>query len=114
MRLPDVLEGCQVRITTTRVVSGEAAALRILDGRRLRRPLDTLGFLPAALPVVRGMLRHGEGLILVTGPTNSGKTTTVYSMLHGLDNGERNIVTIEDPVEYCHPVVPSNGRRPAA
>jgi hypothetical protein len=49
------------------------------------------------------MLRHGEGLILVTGPTNAGKTTTVYSMLHALDNGERNIVTIEDPVEYDMP-----------
>jgi len=101
LRLPDILDGYQVRITTTRVVAGEAAALRILDGRRLRRSLDTLGFSPAALTVVRGIVRHGEGLILVTGPTNSGKTTTAYSMLHELDDGERNIVTIEDPVEFA-------------
>lgn len=94
------LSGYEVRITTTRVVGGEAAALRLLDSRRLRRPLDSLGFSPPALALVHGILRHVEGLVLVTGPTNSGKTKTVYSMLHELDNGERNIVTIEDPVEY--------------
>jgi hypothetical protein len=100
LHLSGPLAGYEVRITTTRVVGGEAAALRLLDSRRMRRPLDSLGFSPAALALVHGILRHGEGLVLVTGPTNSGKTTTVYSMLHELDNGERNIVTIEDPVEY--------------
>ncbi len=100
LRLPSALEGYQVRLTTARVVEGEAAALRILDSRRLRRPLDALGLSSAALGLVQGMLDHGEGLILVTGPTNAGKTTTVYSMLHALDNGERSIVTIEDPVEF--------------
>lgn len=103
LKLPNSLAGYQVRITTARVVEGEAAALRILDSRRLQLPLSTLGFSDAALEQVRAMLRHGEGLILVTGPTNAGKTTTVYSMLHELDNGQSSIVTVEDPVEYEMP-----------
>jgi len=103
LQLPAALMGYDVRLTTARAADGETAALRILDSRRLRLPLDSLGFSPAALSLVDTMLRHGEGLILVTGPTNAGKTTTVYSMLHELDNGERNIVTIEDPVEYEMP-----------
>jgi type II secretory ATPase GspE/PulE/Tfp pilus assembly ATPase PilB-like protein len=103
LRLPAGLAGYEVRLTTARAADGETAALRILDSRRLRLPLDGLGFSPEALVLVQAMLRHGEGLILVTGPTNAGKTTTVYSMLHELDNGERNIVTIEDPVEYDMP-----------
>jgi type II secretory ATPase GspE/PulE/Tfp pilus assembly ATPase PilB-like protein len=103
LRLPASLDGYQVRITTARVVEGEAAALRLLDSRRLKLPLSTLGFSPFALNQVQAMLEHGEGLILVTGPTNAGKTTTVYSMLHELDNGQSSIVTVEDPVEYEMP-----------
>jgi type II secretory ATPase GspE/PulE/Tfp pilus assembly ATPase PilB-like protein len=68
-------------------------------------PLNRLGLSDAALAAADRMLRRTEGIVLVTGPTGSGKTSTVYSMLETLGGGERNIVSIEDPVEFSVPYV---------
>ena len=103
LRLPDSLEAHDVRATTMPVAGGEAVSLRLLDRDRLVRPLAELGFSPASLDLVRQMLQLGAGLIIGAGPSGSGKTTTVYSMLHAIDDGSRNIVSIEDPVEYRIP-----------
>jgi general secretion pathway protein E len=99
LQLPMALSDYEVRFTSTPVSGGEAHALRLLHHRRLLRPLASLGLSDGALASVRELLQLGEGIVLVTGPTGAGKTTTVYSMVHALDNGHRNIVTIEDPVE---------------
>jgi len=103
LTLPDSLQGFEVRITAVPVAVGEALSLRILSRDRLVRPLADLGFSPSALQLAERMLCHGEGIILVTGPTGSGKSTTMYSMLRALDDGTRNIVSIEDPVEFVVP-----------
>lgn len=99
LRLPESLCEYQVRITSVPVIDGEAVSLRVLGRERLLKPLDQLGLSPEAQTGIRNILTHGEGLVLVTGPTGSGKSTTLYSMLCTLDDGQRNIVSIEDPVE---------------
>ena len=99
LRLPEALTDFQVRITCVPVIDGEAISLRVLGKERLLRPLDQLGLSAEAQEGIRNILTHGEGLVLVTGPTGSGKSTTLYSMLCTLDDGARNIVSIEDPVE---------------
>lgn len=103
--VPQGIGGYEVRITTVPVVGGESVALRLLERDRLLRPLDALGLTPDSLVRIERMLRPGghEGVVLVTGPANSGKTTTAYSMVHALDDGHKNIVTIEDPPEYRIP-----------
>ncbi|HEV3137550.1 MAG TPA: ATPase, T2SS/T4P/T4SS family [Pirellulales bacterium] len=100
LALPNVMSGYEVRITCVPVVGGEAVAMRLLNRQHLLRPLDSLGLAPEALSWIHEMLRRGEGVVLVTGPAGSGKTTTAYSMLHALDDSRRNIVTIEDPPEF--------------
>ncbi|MEI8020544.1 MAG: ATPase, T2SS/T4P/T4SS family [Schlesneria sp.] len=100
LALPDALNDFEVRITAVPVVDGEAISLRVLSRHRLMRSMDQLGLSTNAQARIEQILRHGEGIVLVTGPTGSGKTTTLYSMLHQMDNGTRHIVTIEDPVEY--------------
>lgn len=100
LRLPAALEAYDVRVTAMPVAGGEAVSLRLLDRDRLVRPLAELGLSAPSLDLVRQMLQLGAGLIIATGPSGSGKTTTVYSMLHAIDDGTRNIVSIEDPVEY--------------
>ncbi len=92
-----------VRLTRVPVVGGESIALRLLNRETLLRPLDTLGMSADSLDLLKDMLRLGEGVVLVTGPAGAGKTTTAYSMAHAMDDGHRNIVTIEDPVEYRVP-----------
>lgn len=103
IQLPPSLTGYEVRITTVPTAGGPAVSLRVISRDRVMRPLESLGFSNAAFDLVQSMLAAGEGIILVTGPTGSGKTTTAYSMLHALDNGSRNIVSIEDPVEIFIP-----------
>jgi type II secretory ATPase GspE/PulE/Tfp pilus assembly ATPase PilB-like protein len=98
--LPDPLGGYEVRVTRVPVIGGESVALRLLNGQHLLRPLDSLGLSTESLARLHEMLQLGEGVVLVTGPAGSGKTTTAYSMVHGIDDGHRNIVTIEDPPEY--------------
>jgi type II secretory ATPase GspE/PulE/Tfp pilus assembly ATPase PilB-like protein len=100
LRLPPTFAALEVRITTSPVASGEAVALRLFDRENVFRPIEQLGLSSRSVAAIDQMLRRGEGLVLVTGPTGSGKTTTVYSMLETLGTGERNIVSIEDPVEF--------------
>ncbi|MDR1662225.1 MAG: Flp pilus assembly complex ATPase component TadA [Azoarcus sp.] len=88
------------RLSSLPTLHGENIVLRILDRQRGIVPLERIGFGPAQLDAVRRMLARPEGLILVTGPTGSGKTTTLYAMLERLNDEALNIMTLEDPVEY--------------
>lgn len=88
------------RVSTFPAYYGEKVVMRILDSERGIRSLDDLGLSPRNLALVRKVLKKPFGLILVTGPTGSGKTTTLYSMINELDKEGSNIVSLEDPVEY--------------
>jgi len=79
---------------------GEKIVLRILDKSTLTLDLDQLGFEPSPLAVFKTAMARPNGIVLVTGPTGSGKTTTLYAALHVLNRPDVNIVTVEDPVEY--------------
>lgn len=103
LSLPVLMSHYDVRFTSTPVIYGEAVALRLLRRDQIIRPLDSLGLSAADLQNLRQRMCVGEGIILVGGPTGSGKSTTLYSLVHHLDDGRRNIVTIEDPVEYFVP-----------
>ena len=89
-----------IRVGTIETIWGEKVVLRLLERSRSILRLDTLGFSPAGLQTFRGLIQSPYGMILVTGPTGSGKTTTLYAALNELDHVEQNIMTIEDPVEY--------------
>ncbi|MFC2056194.1 GspE/PulE family protein [Chloroflexota bacterium] len=89
-----------IRVATIPIVHGEMAALRLLDKSKALMTLPQLGFLPESLAKYEEMLKVPYGMILVTGPTGAGKTTTLYASLNTLDRKGRNIITIEDPVEY--------------
>lgn len=93
-------EDLEIRITTAQVAGGNAIALRLFDSSKLFLTLDELGFEPEIWETVDQMLRTGEGLVLISGPTGAGKSTTVYSMLDSLASDECNVVSIEDPVEF--------------
>jgi len=79
---------------------GEKVVLRVLDKGSLALDLDGLGFEPQPLSAFKEAIKLPHGMILVTGPTGSGKTTTLYSVLHKLNTIDVNIVTVEDPIEY--------------
>jgi type II secretory ATPase GspE/PulE/Tfp pilus assembly ATPase PilB-like protein len=89
-----------LRVSTFPTVHGEDVVLRILDRGRVALQLDSLGIEPSDVELVRAALRKPFGLMPVTGPTGSGKTTTLYSALLELTTGDRCIITLEDPVEY--------------
>ncbi|MDO8491600.1 MAG: GspE/PulE family protein [Dehalococcoidia bacterium] len=89
-----------IRVATSDTVHGEMVVLRILDKSFALLDLTELGFLPDPLQKYRGMLSAPFGMILLSGPTGSGKTTTLYSSVNQLNHDEQHIVTIEDPVEY--------------
>jgi len=89
-----------IRVGTTPTVYGEMAALRLLDKSRATLDLSQLGFRPESLEKYEKMLKYPYGMILVSGPTGAGKTTTLYASLNCLDDTAQNIITIEDPVEY--------------
>jgi type IV pilus assembly protein PilB len=89
-----------LRVSVMPTVHGEKVVLRVLDKGSLSTSLDKLGLDPDTFQQVRAAVDAPHGLILVTGPTGSGKTTTLYSALNELNNPEYNIVTVEDPVEY--------------
>lgn len=92
-----------VRVNTLPTVQGEKAVLRILDkGKGILR-LEDMGFDQDTLLRFRESYRKSEGLVLITGPTGSGKTTTLYAVLNELNSPEKNIVTVENPVEYRLP-----------
>jgi len=89
-----------LRVSTLPTVFGEKIVLRILDKNSQQLDLDMLGFENHNLEIFRKAIRHPYGMILVTGPTGSGKTTTLYAALNELNTQQVNITTIEDPVEY--------------
>jgi general secretion pathway protein E len=94
-----------LRVSVMPSVHGEDAVVRILDKQRMVEAtgsltLDALGFDASSLATVRGLLEQPYGMLLVTGPTGSGKTTTLYAALSEINRGRDKIITIEDPVEY--------------
>jgi type IV pilus assembly protein PilB len=89
-----------VRVATIETIWGEKLVLRLLDRRRSLIALRQLGFSSEAYGRFHTMLHSPYGMIIVSGPTGSGKTTTLYAAIHELDQQVRNIMTIEDPVEY--------------
>jgi general secretion pathway protein E len=89
-----------IRVATTNTVYGEMAVLRILDKAFAFLPLAEIGFLPEPLKRYLEMVKTPFGMILISGPTGSGKTTTQYATVNQMDAVGRNILTIEDPVEY--------------
>jgi general secretion pathway protein E len=88
-----------VRVSTIPVAFGEKMVLRLLSSDSTMKNLEELGMLPAQFETFKKFLRHTYGLILVTGPTGSGKSTTLYSTLKVLANPQVNVVTLEDPIE---------------
>lgn len=89
-----------IRVGSVGAIYGEMATLRLLDKSRASLTLPELGFLLESLEKYEKMLKVPYGMILVSGPTGSGKTTTLYASLNRLDRVGRNIITLEDPVEY--------------
>ncbi len=93
-------EAVDLRVSTLPASLGEKVVIRILSQRTTVLNLESLGMHPDEQEAVKRLLTHKEGIILVTGPTGSGKTTTLYSALSLVQNEGVNIVTVEDPVEY--------------
>ncbi|NLX60593.1 MAG: Flp pilus assembly complex ATPase component TadA [Phycisphaerae bacterium] len=89
-----------LRVSTLPTTAGEKCVIRILDNGSITIGLERLGFSPDNLAMFRGQIAQPHGIILVTGPTGSGKTTTLYSALQELKSDSINISTVEDPVEY--------------
>jgi len=92
-----------LRVATLPTIYGEKVVMRILDKDDAILPLEDLGFLPESLKRFEESYTKPYGAILVTGPTGSGKTTTLYSTLNIVNSADRNIITVEDPVEYRLP-----------
>jgi len=89
-----------VRVSVIPTIYGEKVVMRILDAAAVNHDLDQLGFEPELLNKFKTMLSQPHGIIIVTGPTGSGKSTTLYSALNYLRDPTKNITTVEDPVEY--------------
>lgn len=106
-RLRTTVDGRDVdlRMSVMPNVYGENIVLRVLDRSGGVPPLESLGVDPVAARKLGCLAERPHGLFLVTGPTGSGKTTTLYALLSRVDSIQRNVATIEDPVEYCMPLV---------
>src|SRR2546426_536987 len=92
-----------LRVSTLPAQLGEKVVIRILDSRATVKSLDSLGLNASEIEAIKSLLENHEGIILVTGPTGSGKTTTLYSCINLIKSEGVNIVTVEDPVEYRIP-----------
>ena len=101
------VDGRQIdlRVSTLPTRHGEKMVLRILDRRSQLRGLEDLGLEDTDTDELLEFIRHPQGMLLVVGPTGSGKTTTLYSLLQHLDSRSKNIITIEDPIEYEMPSI---------
>ena len=89
-----------MRISTVPTVNGERVVMRILDKSSVLFGLEELGYYPDDLRAIERLIKQEHGIVLVTGPTGSGKTTSLYSMLNKINSPDKNILTIEDPIEY--------------
>lgn len=96
------IEGNQIdmRVSSFPAVNGENIVMRILDPASIMIGLEDIGFYPDNLSQIKSLIAKPHGIILVTGPTGSGKTTTLYSALTSINSVDKNIITLEDPVEY--------------
>jgi general secretion pathway protein E/type IV pilus assembly protein PilB len=88
------------RVSSLPTIHGENVVLRILDKTQALVTIDKLGYTPHNLALIKKFVKKPEGIIIVTGPTGSGKTTTLYGMMAFINSLDRNIMTLEDPVEY--------------
>lgn len=93
------------RVATQPTIHGENIVLRVLDKQKALLPLDALGFSDTNVKLLQKALKRPEGIIIVTGPTGSGKSTTLYSILSFINTMDVNIMTLEDPVEYSLPMI---------
>jgi len=100
IKLPGAAGDIDLRVSVLPTYWGEKVVCRLLDNRRAMQSLDQLGFEPTQRDEFLRMVRSPYGLILVTGPTGSGKSTTLYAALNAVRDPEVNVVTVEDPVEY--------------
>lgn len=100
MSFPVAGRSIDLRVSVVPTDHGESLVVRLLDPQAGLRDLESLGFSPAMTGIARAALARPNGILLVTGPTGSGKTTTLYAFLRHLADGKRKILTIEDPIEY--------------
>jgi type IV pilus assembly protein PilB len=89
-----------LRVSTMPTIYGEKVVMRVLDKAGISVPLERLGFFPEQRQIFESFINRPHGMILVTGPTGSGKSTTLYASLNKINEITRNIITVEDPVEY--------------
>jgi len=94
-----------LRVSTLPTIHGEKLVIRILDRRNLLLSFNQLGFNKITEKAWINAINKPEGLILISGPTSSGKTSTLYTTLHEINSIEKNIITVEDPVEYSLPII---------
>ncbi len=108
------IEGRKVdlRVSTFPAYYGEKVVMRILDAEKGVKSLDQLGLSGQSIGLIRETIKRPYGMILLTGPTGSGKTTTLYAMLNEIDREKANVVSLEDPVEYSIPGVSQSQVRP--
>lgn len=93
------------RVSTQPTIHGENIVMRILDEKQSILSLDDLGFSDHSISALKKMVKRPEGVIIMTGPTGSGKTTTLYTILSYINSIDKNIMTLEDPVEYNLPLI---------
>ncbi|MFH2055737.1 MAG: GspE/PulE family protein, partial [bacterium] len=93
-------QNVDIRVSTLPTIHGEKVVMRLLDRRNLIIGVDKLGFRDEVLENFRRVIHKPEGLMLICGPTGSGKTSTLYAVLNEINSIEKNVITIEDPVEY--------------
>jgi len=103
-----------LRLSTLPTIHGENVVIRILDQSGVVLSVDELGFSPNHLEIFHNLIGRSNGVLLVTGPTGSGKSTTLYTALSALNSMERSIFTLEDPVEYRLPIIRQTQVNPAA
>ena len=100
IRLKVAGKDIDIRVSTVPTTYGERIVMRLLDRASILRDLDSLGFTKRNLNAMNELIQKSHGIVLVTGPTGSGKTSTLYGCLAKINKPDLNILTIEDPVEY--------------
>lgn len=94
-----------LRVSTVPTIHGESVVMRILDKKNLMLGLPELGFFSDDQAILERVINYADGIFLVTGPTGSGKSTTLYACLNTINKPDRKLITVEDPVEYQLPGV---------